>query len=285
MLLKEGSLLKNRYEILEKIGGGGFGDVYLVEDKLKNSRFALKETICDDTEVGDPEKIKEQFLFEAKILVQLSHPQLPAVEDFFGEENRYYLVMEYIDGEDLHNILKQNPSIPESQILDWSIQLCNVLEYLHSQTPQPVIFRDLKPKNIMLARNGEIKLIDFGISKLLDRGTETKTAAKAASQHYSPPEQYTSAGTDTYSDIYSLGATLYFLLTRYPPVDSLDRLTNTLTLAKPSSLNPSCWNLLLDTRPSLPDNPSASVSYPDADEASCGQYRKKRSIRPYGIVA
>ena len=236
MILTEGTILKSRYEIHKKLAAGGFGNVYLAEDKLKGGLLAIKETLYEDFSEGDVNKLKEQFRFEAEILVHLSHPRLPRVEDFFEEGNKYYLVMEYIDGEDLQKIIDENSSIPLSQILDWSIQLCNVMEYLHSQKPAPVIFRDLKPKNIMLSRKGEIKLIDFGISKLFD-SRDTKSAARAASQYYAPPEQYTSSGTDTLSDVYSLGATFYFLFTHYHPVDAIDRLTDTLTLNKPSALN------------------------------------------------
>jgi serine/threonine protein kinase len=238
MTLSEGTILKSRYKIIKKIGGGGYGQVYLAEDTLKESFWAVKEMDVEDLSDKDRAEIREQFWFEAKILVKLSHPQLPKIEDFFEDNGKYYIVMEYIKGKDLFDIIKlsSNP-FPVEEVTGWVIKICNVLEYLHNQKPHAVIFRDLKPENVMLSDDGEIKLIDFGISKLFDVNRHTRNYAKAASPYFSSPEQYGGKTTDKRSDIFSLGATMYYIYTGNFPVDAIERAINEIPMTVPGNLN------------------------------------------------
>jgi serine/threonine-protein kinase len=156
------------------------------------------------------------FLQEAQILGRLDHVNLPRVVDFFSETDRHYLVMDFIEGETLERLLgERSTPFSEADVLGWAGQLCDVLAYLHSQNPL-VIFRDLKPGNIMLARDGRLKLIDFGIARLFKPGKSTDTH-RLGTPGYAPPEQYGQGQTDARSDIYALGVTLYELLTRYDP--------------------------------------------------------------------
>ncbi len=238
MTLSEGTILKSRYKIIKKIGGGGFGQVYLAEDTLKESLWAVKEMDVEDLSDKDRTEIREQFWFEAKILVKLSHPQLPKIEDFFEDNEKYYIVMEYIKGKDLFDLIKlSSEPFPVEEVTQWVIKICNVLEYLHKQKPQAVIFRDLKPENVMLSDTGEIKLIDFGISKLFDVNRHTRNYAKAASPYFSSPEQYGGKTTDTRSDIFSLGATMYYIYTGNFPVDAIERAINEIPIPVPSNFN------------------------------------------------
>lgn len=238
MTLSEGTILKSRYKIIKKIGGGGFGQVYLAEDTLKESLWAVKEMDVEDLSDKDRTEIREQFWFEAKILVKLSHPQLPKIEDFFEDNEKYYIVMEYIKGKDLFDLIKlSSEPFPVEEVTRWVIKVCNVLEYLHKQQPHAVIFRDLKPENVMLSDTGEIKLIDFGISKLFDVNRHTRNYAKAASPYFSSPEQYGGKTTDTRSDIFSLGATMYYIYTGNFPVDAIERAINEIPIPVPSNFN------------------------------------------------
>ncbi|MEQ8187050.1 MAG: serine/threonine-protein kinase [Candidatus Eremiobacterota bacterium] len=238
MTLSEGIILKSRYKIIKKIGGGGYGQVYLAEDTLKESLWAVKEMDVEDLSDKDRTEIREQFWFEAKILVKLSHPQLPKIEDFFEDNEKYYIVMEYIKGKDLFDIIKlSSEPFPVEEVTQWVIKVCNVLEYLHKQKPHAVIFRDLKPENVMLSDKGEIKLIDFGISKLFDINRHTRNYAKAASPYFSSPEQYGGKTTDTRSDIFSLGATMYYIYTGNFPVDAIERAINEIPMSPPSNVN------------------------------------------------
>ena len=193
------------------------GAVYLVEDaRVFGKRWALKELLDALLSPADRAQAIQQFEIEAKMLVRLSHPNLPAIVDYFSEGGRQYLMMEYIDGETLSTVLTKAASfLPEAQVTAWATQLCDVLAYLHSQKP-PVIFRDLKPDNIMLTQAGVIKLIDFGIARSFRQG-KAKDTQIMGTPGFAAPEQYGSGQTDARSDIYSLGATLHQLLTRHDP--------------------------------------------------------------------
>lgn len=208
-----------RYRVVSILGQGGMGAVYLTEDQsLFGKRWALKEFVDTFTNPADRANAIKQFDQEARILVSLSHANLPHVADYFTEGGRQYLVMEYVDGDPLATLLQASKGgLSEAQVIGWAAQLCDVLEYLHGQKPQPVIFRDLKPANIMLAHNGQIKLIDFGIARLFDVAKRTDTL-KMGTVGYAPPEQYAGHGqTDARSDIYALGAALHHLLTGRDP--------------------------------------------------------------------
>ncbi len=239
MALSEGIILRQRYKIKKKIGEGGYGCIYLGDDLLKKKVWAIKEMLDSCVEhLNIEEKIK-QFRFEAEILVSLDHPQLPKVEDYFEHEGKYYLIMEYIDGNNLYEIVEKNvSSLSQPQVIEWAYQLCDILDYLHSHESKPIVFRDLKPENIMLAENSKIMLIDFGISKLKEDKLKTHAAAQSVTPHFAPPEQYGIECTDPLSDIYSLGASLYYIITKSLPADSIQRLTaKNDPLIPPSALN------------------------------------------------
>jgi serine/threonine-protein kinase len=169
------------------------------------------------------------FRQEAQMLAKLSHPNLPAVSDYFSEGGKQYLVMEFVDGDTLEDRLARTSGfLDEAQVVDWATQICDVLSYLHSQQP-PVIFRDLKPSNIMVDRSGRVKLIDFGIARLFKPGKSGDTQVMGT-PGYAAPEQYGKAQTDPRSDVYSLGVTLHRLLTKYDPADTPFNLPQTRSL-------------------------------------------------------
>ncbi len=241
-MLKTGDRLSGRYVIERPLGQGGMAAVHLARmEALGNKPVAIKEMFPQEN--SSPEQNKRaaaQFRQEASFLANLDHPNLVAVTDYFQESGRSYLVMSYVKGrtlsEELHD--RQGP-FPVPQVLEWAKQLTAVLGYLHSQNP-PILFRDLKPSNIMLDESGTIRLIDFGIARAFDPGTETATFLQGiGSAGYSPIEQYQGAGsTDPRSDIYSLGATLYHLLTNTLPKSPVELISQGTQLAAPTALNP-----------------------------------------------
>jgi len=217
-MLTPGTVLQGRYHILKTLRIGGMGAVYLAQDtRLANRQVAVKEMIpFPNASPAEQAQARQQFQREASILASLDHPNLPRVYDYFTEGAKCYLVMDYIDGETLEDILNRTSGfLPESQVLNWAVQLCDVLSYLHNRQP-PVIFRDLKPSNIMVDRRGTVKLIDFGIARLFKPEKATDTVA-FGTVGYAPPEQYGKGQTDARSDIYALGATLHHLLTKRDP--------------------------------------------------------------------
>jgi serine/threonine protein kinase len=231
MPLSPGQVLNNRYRIVKLLGEGGFGAVYRAWNLNLNGPCALKENY--DT---SPEAHK-QFEREASLLFNLRHPNLPKVFDSFSIPGQgQYLVMEFIEGEDLQVKLdKAGGPLPEAQVLPWIIQTCDALCYLHSR-PQPIIHRDIKPANIRITPEGAAILVDFGIAKLYDPSRRTTLGARAVTPGYSPFEQYGQKPTDTRTDVYSLGATLYHLLTGHTPPESVERVGGTV-LIPPRQLN------------------------------------------------
>ncbi len=215
--LQPGATLQHRYQIVGVLGVGGMGSVYQARDL----RFPSVTKLCAVKEmmnlVVDPhvrELTVQNFEREANILATLDHPAVPEIFDYFTENNRSYLVMEFVSGRSLHAILETTPGLlPEAQVLDWAIQVCDVLAYLHQRKPNPIVFRDLKPSNIMLDLHGRIRMIDFGIAKVFQPG---ERGTMIGTEGYSPPEQYRGEAGTT-SDIYSLGATLHALLTKQDP--------------------------------------------------------------------
>ncbi len=219
-LLLPNTLLNNRYLIIQKIGQGGMGAVYKASDtRLGQKVVAVKELSASSvTDPNERQQARQAFEQEARMLAQLSHPNLPRVTDYFHEGGKQYLVMDFIDGQTLEQALAASGGpLDVEQIVGWAVQLCDVLEYLHGQQPA-VIFRDLKPANIMLDRSGQIKLIDFGIARHFKPGKASDTASFGTAG-YAPPEQYGKGQTDARSDIYALGATLHHLLTGRDPAD------------------------------------------------------------------
>ena len=215
--LSPGITLVERYLIQEVVGVGGMSAVYRARDlHFPNivKLVAIKEML---TQVSDPavrETMFRNFEREAHIIASLSHPAIPHIYDYFTIGDRAYLVLEYINGQDLENLLQNTEGfLPEAQVLAWGIELCDVLHYLHTRQPAPVIFRDMKPSNVMLTQSGKIMVVDFGIAKLFQSGQK---GTMIGTEGYAPPEQYRGEATPLV-DIYALGATLHHLLTRRDP--------------------------------------------------------------------
>lgn len=216
MALSIGQTYNGRYRIQGLLGQGGFGAVYLADDSNLERLVAIKESL--DASPRAEENIKR----EAKLLSKLRHPNLPRVYDLFSIPGQgQYLVMEYIAGQDLEEMqgARGDQPFPQAQVLNWTYQVCAALAYLHRQNP-PIIHRDIKPANIRITPEGNAILVDFGIAKRYD--PHSRSSIRAGSLGFSPPEQYTLKGTDVRSDIYSLGATLYKLLTGITPTDPQD---------------------------------------------------------------
>ncbi len=216
-------VLGERYHILQVIGQGGMGAVYLAEDKrLRSKQWAIKEmSDAGITTQLDRDEAVDAFEREAALLAQLDHPYLPKVIDFFSQSNSHYLVMDYIDGRTLKELLENRPNpFSETKVVEWAGHVCDVLAYLHAQNP-PIIFRDLKPANIMLTqKESRIKLIDFGIARLFKPGQKGDTL-RLGTPGYAPPEQYSTKGQSaSSSDIYALGVTMHQLLTRHDPTNT-----------------------------------------------------------------
>ncbi|MEI7643245.1 MAG: serine/threonine-protein kinase [Chloroflexales bacterium] len=218
-------VLQGRYELTKKLGQGGMGSVYLASDRrLSTIHWAVKE-MGDDAITSPLERqhAGDAFRQEAELLASLSHPNLPRVTDHFQEGGKNYLVMEFVPGETLLSYcLHLGLPRPLPEVLGWAGQLCDVLGYLHGQRP-PVIFRDLKPANVMLTPEGQLKLIDFGIARLFKPGQSHDTQA-FGTMGYSAPEQYGRGQTDARSDVYSLGVMLHQLLTGFDPAAAPFRL-------------------------------------------------------------
>lgn len=243
--LKAGEVLRGRYRIRRIIGQGGMGCIYLADDqRLEGRQCALKEVEHDRTLPQDMvREARDQFLREATVLARLDHPNLPKVSDFFSINTRDYLVMDYVPGKDLRTLMlearQEGRFLLESEVLNWAAQLCDALTYLHGQEP-PILHRDIKPSNLKVTPSGLLKLVDFGLVKLLAPGEVTITVLQGqGTALYTPLEQYggDSGHTDVRSDIYSFGATLYHLLTNQAPADARDRFLNPQNLTMPRSLN------------------------------------------------
>lgn len=215
--LQPGSILVNRYAIQEVIGVGGMGSVYRARDlHFPNAvkLVAVKEMINQGRDPLIRATIVQNFEREANILVTLDHPSIPRIFDYFTYNERSYLVLEYIQGKDIEELLNQNQAFySEEQVIQWAIELCDVLNFLHNHKPEPIIFRDMKPSNVMVNQNNHIILIDFGIAKTF---RSSQKGTMIGTEGYSPPEQYRGEATPQ-ADIYALGATLHHMLTRQDP--------------------------------------------------------------------
>jgi serine/threonine protein kinase len=244
--IEPGVILRDRYKIRRIIGQGGMGSIYLAEDiRLEGRQCALKEVQHESSLPEDTlRQAREQFLFEAQILARLDHPNLPKVSDFFSDENREYLVMDFVPGEDLRTLMlearRKKTFLAERVVLGWSVQLADALDYMHRQDP-PILHRDIKPSNLKLTPSGLIKLVDFGLVKLLASEEMTITILQGrGTALYTPLEQYggDTGHTDVRSDIYAFGATLYHLLTNSAPVEARERFLRPESLVLPRQINP-----------------------------------------------
>jgi serine/threonine protein kinase len=215
--LQGGYVLVDRYAIQEVIGVGGMGSVYRARDlHFPNviKLVAVKEMINSAPDPLIRKTIVQNFEREANILVTLSHPSIPKIFDYFTFDDKSYLVIEYVHGKDLEAMLSEITGfMPEDQVIAWAIELCDVVQYLHGHKPEPIVFRDMKPSNIMVNQQNHIMLVDFGIAKVFKQGQK---GTMIGTEGYSPPEQYRGEATPIV-DIYSLGATLHHLLTHRDP--------------------------------------------------------------------
>jgi serine/threonine protein kinase len=219
-MLSADTILQGRYRIVRQLGQGGMGAVYEAVDERLDTIVALKETLFTE------EKLRKQFEREARLLARMHHPALTRVSDHFNEGEGQFLVMQYIAGEDLAEMLSaQAKPFAETEVIRWADQLCDALDYLHTQDP-PIIHRDIKPQNLKLTARGQVVLLDFGLAKG-SAGQLTAVTTSASifgyTPNYAPLEQVQGMGTDARSDIYSLAATLFHLVTNVKPPDALSR--------------------------------------------------------------
>lgn len=248
-----------RYKILDMIGKGGMSEVYLVNELDTNNKWAIKK--YNKTNANNSQLFKNSIYTEANILSRLNHQCLPKFKEILEDENSIYIVMEYIEGSSLDRVLMDSGVQSEEQVLKWVKQLAQVLSYLHSQTP-PIIYRDLKPSNIILQPNGNIKLIDLGIAREYKEENSCDTVL-LGTNGFAAPEQYGYSQTDCRSDIFSLGMTLYYLLTGSNPIEfgyvyvpvrecnpilstEIERIVNKCTNIDPNNRYQTCDELLVD---------------------------------------
>jgi serine/threonine protein kinase len=213
-MIEANSIIGGRYRVTKPLGGGGMKLVYLAEDlRLASRPCALAEMVDSFTDPGMQQQAIDAFQREADMLAQLSNEHIPRVFDRFSEQNRHYLVMEYVDGYTLEDELKKRGGkIPENEVIDIAIQILDTLNYLHNLQP-PVVYRDLKPSNVMVGRGGQVKLIDFGIARFF---LPQANATMIGTQGYAPPEQYRGRA-EARSDLYALGATMHHALSGRDP--------------------------------------------------------------------
>lgn len=244
--LKPGDILKERYRIKRFISRGGMGSIYQADDlRLEGRLCAIKEVRLDPSLPADTKhQTREQFQREANVLARLDHPNLPKVSDIFTEDKSDFLVMDYVPGKDLRTLMiearQRKEFLPERQVLAWAKQITNALIFLHSQKP-PILHRDIKPSNLKLTPNDVVKLVDFGLVKILSTDDATITIVQGrGTALYTPLEQYggDTGHTDARSDIYALGATLYHLLTNTPPKEARERFLHPDRVVHMREINP-----------------------------------------------
>jgi serine/threonine protein kinase len=276
-MLIPGAVLRERYKIVASIGQGGMGAVYEAEDdRLAGRRCALKEVKLDQNMTPEARRqAQEQFYREASVLARLDHPTLPKVSDYFSEDDIDFLVMDFVPGRDLKDIMNEarraGQFLDEAEVLNWAAQLCDALSYLHRQEPA-IVHRDIKPANIKLTPDGRIKLVDFGLVKIMADDDENRTLTVVQGRGtaaYTPLEQYggDTGHSEVRSDLYSLGATLYHLLTNQPPLDAKQRFLNPGKLQAPRHLNPA---VSLNTERALL---AAIAMHPDQRPATVDDFR------------
>jgi serine/threonine protein kinase len=251
VMLKSGIILQNRYEIIEPIGKGGMGAVYLALDQRLGNSVALKETFFKEA------TMVAAFEREARLLAGLRHSALPKVIDHFADDHGQFLVMEFIPGKDLHALLQTSvQAFQPEEVLQWADQILDALDYLHSQSPS-IIHRDIKPHNLKLTSRNQIVLLDFGLAKSGLENSTTTTSGKSLFAYtpiYAPLEQIQGSGTDVRSDLYALGATLFHLLTGNRPIDALSRASDLLH-GKPDPLP-----LAHEQNPRIPASLSGAIA-------------------------
>jgi eukaryotic-like serine/threonine-protein kinase len=281
-----GAVLRERYEIVDLVGQGGMGAVYKAEDLRLHGRIcAVKEILPELIGVpGMEEQAHDQFYREASTLARLDHPNLPKVSDFFADAGHEYLVMDFVPGKDLRQLIEEarrrDTFLDEATVLSWAAQLCDALTYLHTQDP-PILHRDIKPSNIKLTPRGTLKLVDFGLVKLLqpDESRTVTVVQGRGTVAYTPLEQYggDTGHTDVRSDVFSLGATFYHLLTGQPPADAKQRFLRPGSLIPPRDINP---RISPQTESSVL---AAMAQHPDDRPASAEGLRTLLLVHPVAV--
>ncbi|WP_216830386.1 serine/threonine-protein kinase [Alkalihalobacterium elongatum] len=257
-MIKIGSVIDDRYEILKEVGRGGMSVVYLAMDNRLNKSLVVKDIRKRGN--SNNELLINSLVAEANMLKKLDHGALPKIYDIIESTGDIYVVMDYIEGESLKERMKREKKIPVNDVIDWGKQLCSVLGYLHTRKPNPIIYRDMKPDNVMITPEGKIKLIDFGIAREF-KSENTSDTTVLGTKLYAAPEQASGRQTDARSDIYSLGVTLYYLVTGKSKADSelkpirhwdpslpegLEHIIAKCTEAEPNDRYQSCEELLYD---------------------------------------
>lgn len=260
-MVRLNTVLDGKYKILALIGEGGMSRVYLAMDNRLNKQWAIKEIKKKGTDKQNRITI-DNLINEANLMKDLDHPALPRIVDIIDDGKTLYVVMDYIEGESLNKILREYGAQPQKTVIEWGKQLCEVLDYLHTRNP-PIVYRDMKPANIMLCPNGTIKLIDFGTAREFKR-TNVQTTTALGTRGYAAPEQFGGSGqTDARTDIYSLGVTLYQLVTGRSPAEppyeikpirkinpnlssGLEKIIDKCTKQDPNARYQSCAELLYD---------------------------------------
>jgi serine/threonine protein kinase len=218
------------YKIVREVARGGMGAIYRAEDRVNRRVVAIKEACLDPACGGNIAQIRERLVHEMQVLLPLDHPSIPKVYEQFVRYENAYLVMEFIEGQTLQRIQEQviaaHKRLEQARVVGWALQVLDALDYLHTQ-PKPIIHRDLKPENLILSLDGRVVLVDFGLMKQVERQLESGPLIHAiGTVEFAPPEQYAESGahTDQRSDIYSLGATMYYLLAGHLPPRAVDRM-------------------------------------------------------------
>lgn len=283
-MTKIGTVIAGRYEILKEIGHGGMSTVYLANDTHMNRNWAVKEVAKEGLGQND-KAVSNSPVAEAHLLKRLDHPFLPRITDIIDNDTTFYIIMDFIEGESLDKVLKEYGAQPEERVIEWAMQICDVLSYLHNQKP-PIIYRDMKPENLMLKPNGNICIIDFGIAREYKEQNLSDTIA-LGTPGYAAPEQY-NGQTDQRSDIYALGMTMCHLLTGvypargdgYMPVrqynpalsEGIEAIINKCVEPAAEKRYQSCAELLVDLQ--------------SPDKVTWGWRRQlKRRIRIFGAAA
>lgn len=213
-MIKIGDIVDGQYEILKEIGHGGMSTVYLAMDKRLNKQWAVKE-IKKEGSNKNKQVVLNSLLVEAELMKKLDHPSLPRIVSIINDEQTICIIMDYIEGETLEKIIKEYGAQPQDTVIEWAMQLCDVLSYLHRQNP-PIIYRDMKPANIMLKPEGNLKVFDFGVAREYKEKSLADTTI-LGTKGFAPPEQFGSRQTDARSDIYALGMTMHNMLTGIDP--------------------------------------------------------------------